>query len=222
MFRLGDIADVLVGATPSMAREPATYLRMSDIGEAGIARSWGAEAPAPSRGADIRLRTGDVVVRSKGRELAAALVHPVHSHAYPSADLYVVRLRTKEVDPGYLVALIRSPSAQQQLSAAVQGSGLVRLNREGLARLSIPCPPLEVQARIGQLAADAEAEIKIFDELRGLRSRLHTELLQRALEKARAEDGNPRQELTQGPADASAEGSPIHPGKQKGAPNMIT
>lgn len=191
MKRLSDISDISMGATPAPEGDEVRYLRLANVvgGQiVGDATSGG----SPIKGHDARLQIDDILVRGRGPDLSAAVVGERQVDAYPTVELYVVRVNKSVAEPAYVVAYINQPHIQADLAQGAQGTGFVRLNRPTLADLEIPLPPLVEQRMIGSLALEAQQELAILQEITERKKRLHSELLHRAMAKARAEDCNPQ------------------------------
>ena len=180
MRRLSDIAEITIGATPKAEGVGVSYLRLGNI-VAGQIVGEASDGPPPMKGHDSRLQPGDILVRGRGPDLSAAVVNACLAGAFPTIELYVVRVDPARVDPAYVVAYINQPLVQAELAQAAQGTGFVRLNRPTLASLAIPLPPLAEQRRIGSLARDAQREASILNEIAECKRQLHSEWLRLAI-----------------------------------------
>lgn len=201
MKRLADISDISMGATPAPEGDGARYLRLANVVDGQIVGD-AIEGGIPIKGFDAQLRIDDILVRGRGPDLTAAMVGEQHIEAYPTVELFLVRVDRQLAEPAYVVTYINQPQIQADLAQGAQGTGFVRLNRPTLADLQIPLPPMIEQRMIGSLALEAQQELAILQEIIGRRKRLHSELLHRAMAKARAEDGNPQHGRTNGLNDA--------------------
>ena len=180
MQQLSDIAEITIGATPKAEGEGFSYLRLGNIVAGQIVGEL-SNGPPPMKGHDSRLQPGDILVRGRGPDLSAAVVDAHHAGAFPTIELYVVRVDPARADPAYVVAYINQPLVQAELAQAAQGTGFVRLNRPTLASLEIPLPPLAEQRRIGSLARDAQREARILNEIAERKRQLHSEWLRLAI-----------------------------------------
>jgi hypothetical protein len=201
MQRLSDIAEITIGATPKAEGQGASYLRLGNI-VAGQFVGETSGGPPPMKGHDARLQAGDILVRGRGPDLSAVLTDARHAGAYPTIELYVVRIDPDRADPAYVVAHINQPLVQAELAQAAQGTGFVRLNRPTLADLAIPLPPLVEQRMIGSLAHEAQCEQSILQKIAERKKQLHSELLHLAMAKARAGEIHPQHERNTGLNDA--------------------
>ena len=180
MQRLSDIAEITIGATPKAEGDGFSYLRLGNV-VAGQIVGETSDGPPPMKGHDSRLQAGDILVRGRGPDLTATLLDARHAGAFPTIELYVVRIDPARADPAYVVAYINQPLVQAELAQAAQGTGFVRLNRPTLADLQIPLPSLAEQRRIGSLARDAQREASILNEIAERKRQLHSEWLRLAI-----------------------------------------
>ena len=67
------------------------------------------------------------------------------------ANVAVLRLKTQQLDPRYLILYLRSQSAMSQLRAARGGSAQSYLNTAALGEMRLPLPPLDEQRRAADL-----------------------------------------------------------------------
>jgi restriction endonuclease S subunit len=201
MKRLGDIADISLGATPAPEGDGARYLRLANIVNGQIVGD-AASGGRPVKGFDAQLQVGDILMRGRGPDLSAAIVGEQNLNAYPTVELFAIRVDRELAEAAYVVAYINQLHIQTTLAQGAQGTGFMRLNRPTLADLEIPLPPMIEQRMIGSLALEAQQELAILQEIMECRKRLHSELLHRAMAKARAENGNSRHGRITGLIDA--------------------
>lgn len=101
------------------------------------------------------LMSGDVLLRSKGNPMIAAVFT-----AAPIADLLticagsVIRLRpdSPALDPEYLVWFLNSDNGQAQMEQMKTGTNIPSLSPKRIGDLMIALPPIEVQRSIVELA----------------------------------------------------------------------
>jgi hypothetical protein len=193
MHALRDIGLLMVGATPGVTArttERARYVRAGDVHQDGKITAVG-DGAAPTRGRHARLAVGDVVLRSRGAP-AAAVVDAHSAGAYASNDMLIFRSDQTQVDPTYVAAFLNLPGTRDTLAAATQGTSPPRLSVQSLGALQVRVPSLEQQRRIAALAECMRAEQGVLEKLRELRGQLNQQILQRLLENAHDEGGNPR------------------------------
>jgi hypothetical protein len=201
MMPLATLSTISLGATPGGVGEGATYLRLSNIVDGRIVGTTQSGAP-PVKGWETRLRAGDILMRSRGPDLSAAVIGEGNHGCFATADVFVIRPDLQRVDPAYLATFLSLPATQAALAADAQGAIMARLNRPTLAQLAIPLPPLSQQRVIGELALAGARERELVHEIAELSHRLRQELLHRAMEKARTGEAIPRHGHIPGPNDA--------------------
>lgn len=87
-----------------------------------------------------------------------AQAHITHQYGFGSTEFHVVRARTDQVDPRYLVHFLRQDRIRQQGESRMTGSaGQRRVPEHFLAGLHIPLPPLPEQRRIAEILDKADA-----------------------------------------------------------------
>jgi restriction endonuclease S subunit len=174
MPRLAEIALVVIGVAPEPVRsEIARFIQIKDLDPAH--RSL-VEGQAPTVNRAIPVRTGDVLVASRGHAVTAVEADEDLIGAYATPDVYLVRPDPDRLDAAYLAAFLNRPTTARQLRAAKTGAMLPRVPKEGLLELIVPLPPTERQRKIGGLASAiarhlvlsaklAEAEATLFESL---------------------------------------------------------
>lgn len=193
MTRLQNLGELMIGATPGKAggnSSTVKYLRAGDIREGGFVADPG-RGPEPTRGRNVRLHVGDVVVRGRGLPVAAAVTDNVEG-AFPTNDVLLFRPDVSKIDAGFLAVFLNTPRSREALSAGSQGAALSRLSVQALGGVEIDLPPLERQRKIAALAMCMEDEQRLLERLRDLHRQLNQQILQRLLGNAHDEGGNPR------------------------------
>jgi hypothetical protein len=214
MMLLGNFAAVTMGATPPPEGDSSAYLRLSNVVSGSIVGDpyLGGE---PIKGVDGLLSVGDIIVRTRGPDLTAAIVRPDRAGVYATAELIVVRVDRAIADPAYVAAFINQRCVQAELAQGAQSSGLARLNRSALADLAISLPPFSNQRAIGVLALEAANENRLIREIAERRGQLQSELLHRVMEKARTGEITSRHGHITGPNDAPTSSTLQSAPKQK-------
>jgi hypothetical protein len=93
------------------------------------------------------LKHGDVLIQARGFRNPAAVV-TVEFPAISAPGLHVLRPDPKQVLPDYLAWCLNHPKTQATIASVAQGSHAPFIAKQTLARISIPIPPLAVQAQI--------------------------------------------------------------------------
>jgi hypothetical protein len=183
MLELREISSTLSGvAVQEVDGGPARFVRLSDLSDlkAGRIPALAAgEAPMVARA--LPIEEGDLIVGARGAATDICLARPGVLGAFVSLDLYLVRPDVSKVDPGYLVAILELPATQVLFAGGKQGSGLARLPKDALERVSIPLPPLPQQRLIAELAQSFSDEARLLKQLADLNSILGREAVARAI-----------------------------------------
>ena len=178
MMKLGDVAEIRTGVAFRKANEPSAdgthyVLQAKDVLEARLDLNDLPLIELGERGDRHELATGDVIMVSRGRTVAAPLGEI--DSAVPTVaagSVYVLRPKNAAVDPMYLAWTINRPGTQAQLQALAQGSHIPFVSKQSLAKLKIPVPPIEVQQTIGHVYGLSLREKDLMSQLSELRERL--------------------------------------------------
>lgn len=185
MLELRNIADIYSGLAVQAADGPARFVRLSDLSDLRSGRPprlATGEAPAVARALPIVV--GDLIVGARGPTTDVCLANHSVLGAFISLDLYLVRPDASRVDSEYLAAFLDLPGTQAVFAGGKQGSGLARLPKEALGKLTIPLPPIPAQRSIAELARCFRDEAELLQRLAALNSTLGREVLARAIRAA--------------------------------------
>ena len=119
-----------------------------------------------------RLRTGDVLLQTRGVRYPVALVNGDLEEAVAAAPLYVIRPKPNAIDPGYLVGFLSNPLTQHRMRQRATGTYVPQIARAELENFEIPVPPLGEQRRLADLARLIHREQKLAMSLADRRSEL--------------------------------------------------
>jgi type I restriction enzyme M protein len=164
---LGAIVEVIPGrvvALSDLDKSPVGdsqpgYVRIKDLGRGRIRGVTGwIRSPATFDEA-TRLRRDDVLLSRSGTVGKVALIRDRGVGAVPSAGLYILRPSSNEIDSRFLVAYLSSPVCQQWLAARRRGAAIQTINRDTLAQLPVPLPPLQLQALAANRFESAGADV---------------------------------------------------------------
>lgn len=99
------------------------------------------------------VRAGDVVFRSRGTSISAAVL-PRDFSSFAVAVMPVVILRTlnAKVLPEYIAWTINTPSAQDYFNSVTRDSTIPMIPRAALANFEIDLPDIDTQSLIAQTA----------------------------------------------------------------------
>lgn len=90
-----------------------------------------------------------------------------------NANLYVVELDERKVDPYYLRAFLESEEGQSRFKSITVGASVPSMGVKDLKAMRIPLPPMEEQKRIGQQCKAVLDEISLLkDQLESAKRRL--------------------------------------------------
>lgn len=157
MTRLADLTDILSGILPAKgSHKHAAYVQIKDLREPEGALLRG---PMPSARRATKIRPTDLLVPSRGNELAAFRPAPHMIDAFVGLDVYLVRPTSRRIDPDFLFFALNAPAAIRQLKASATAGALPRIPKRALEDVVLPLPPIVEQCRIARfsiLAADCE------------------------------------------------------------------
>ncbi len=186
MLELREIATAFSGlAVQETADGEARFVRLSDLSDmrSGRAPNLAAgEPPAVARA--LPIEEGDLIVGARGAATDVCLANHALLGAFVSLDLYLVRPDPSKVDPGYLAAFLDLPTTQAVFSSSKQGSGLARLPKDALEKISVPLPPMPQQRLIAALAQLFNDEAGLLKRLAELNSIFGCEAVARAIRAA--------------------------------------
>jgi type I restriction enzyme, S subunit len=172
------------------------YVELADINEKlGVIESAsiirGEEAPSRAR---MLLRRGDVILSTvEGSLDKAALVSSDHDSAIGSTGFFV--LRAKNVEPEYLLALIKSLIVREQMHCEASGTILAAVPPRALRNIVVPEIASDVRRNIAALVRESHSEQK-----KALQS---LELAKNALEVAIEKGEDAAMALSSAPARAA-------------------
>ncbi len=129
-----------------------------------------------------RVRTGDLVFRSRGQTFSAAIVAVDPGPAVVAAPLFRIRVADPKVLPEYLQWFINQPPSLAFLASRAKGTAQKMIDRQALEDLEIVVPPVERQRAVVELAALAEREKSLMEKLARNRYQYVSAILMRRAE----------------------------------------
>jgi hypothetical protein len=121
---------------------------------------------------------GDVVFRSRSASMSAAVIDtPLPLPALAVLPLMILRPDPQVLSGAYLAWAINQEPSQRYFEESAQGTSLQMVSRASLENLDIAVPGLDTQERILQIAALAERERDLADQLSLKRHELIRRLL---------------------------------------------
>lgn len=157
MRRLASITEILSGILPGRDTvEQATYVQIKDLREADGSLICG---PVPSAKRATRIQPTDLLVPSRGNQLAAFRPTSRMVGAFVGLDVYLVRPMSRHIDPDFLFVALNDVAAARQLKSSATAGALPRIPKQALEDLLLPLPSIDEQrkiARVSMLAATCE------------------------------------------------------------------
>ena len=193
-MKLADYGEVRSGSLHDRSGTGGYYVLVSDLTRRGLNNGCLAEGGVPQKsGAAAALAPGDVVVGLRGASNVAAVVPSLEFACgliFATLDVGIVR-QSYRILPAYLAWFLNRPKTQAIFSSERMGSGAPRLPLSALQELIVPVPSLKRQATIAALAADAQRESDLIENIQQARQRLLDELLRQAADEGPAPGINP-------------------------------
>jgi restriction endonuclease S subunit len=182
MPRLAETAMILTGVAPGpVGTDVARFIQIKDL---DASRRALVDGQRPTVNRAIPVRTGDVLLASRGERVSAVVADSGLIGAYVTPDVYLIRPDPGRLDPCYLAAFLNRPSTSMQLKASKKGAMLPRVPKEALSELPVPLPPMERQRAIGGLASSISQHVDLSAKLLNKEARLFESLLDRAVASA--------------------------------------
>lgn len=98
------------------------------------------------------LKHGDVIFAGKGNKNFAWCYKNHFGEAVASTTFFVITPNRGEVLPEYLAAIFNHSSGQAQITQLGLGSNIKSIRKSELEDMKIPVPPLELQAKVADIA----------------------------------------------------------------------
>lgn len=127
-----------------------------------------------------QVRPGDVLLVCRGPSLRTALVTEPVSGAITSSNLLILRSRG-EILPQALLAWLRTPSGQSELSSRQHSSTVSLLRVKDVESVAVPIPSSLVQQQIAALIECADDGYRAGIRAAGLRRRIAYEAIEKTL-----------------------------------------
>jgi len=131
------------------AQDISRDFRISNEGIVYVAR------PPGSQGQSAIVSNGDLLIVITGATVGRVAVYDDrYSPGLVSQHVAVCRIPPASFLPSFALWGLKGPSGQKQLLGSKYGQGKPGLNLDQVRRLSLPCPPIDVQVKIvGELDA---------------------------------------------------------------------
>jgi len=182
MKRLRDIAEVLSGVLPPKGGDRyAAYVQIKDLRDP---ESELLRGPAPRAKRATKIAANDLLVPSRGDDIAAFRPWPNLIGAYVGLDVYLIRPALRRVDPDFLLVAINDLHAARQLKASATGGALPRIPKQALEDVLLPLPPMDEQRAIGRIGILATACERLQCQRMAAEAKLNAALVSRLLRTA--------------------------------------
>jgi len=169
---LGEVAEIQIGPFGSLLHKSdyieggVAVINPMHIAPNGISADSSFSVPA-SKANELKrylLHPGEVIMGRRGEMGRCAVVQNDHAGMICGTGSMKIIPHAHQLNPEYLVHMLRTPKARSELENAASGVTMLNLNAKALANIQIPLPPLEEQKRIAGILDQADA-------LRRLRTR---------------------------------------------------
>ena len=117
------------------------------------------------------LNKGDVLFAAKGTKNFAAWYNNNEIHAVASTTFFVIRLRNKNVLPGYLMWFLNHPNTQLLLKKHAKGSSITSIPKIALSDLEILVPDIKTQKIILKIQTPRNKERKLRQQIEHLKEK---------------------------------------------------
>ncbi|MBT1690165.1 restriction endonuclease subunit S [Dawidia soli] len=137
------------------------------------------------------LHAGDVLFLAKGANNYALAYTPVLPRVIPASAFFILRPNLQKVDPGYLAWYINQAPVQQYLKAHAVGKHTPNINKDVLARITLPVPPLARQQTIAAIDRLRREEMLLLRTIQARRAELIARQLLTAVSTPAADGPRP-------------------------------
>jgi restriction endonuclease S subunit len=125
------------------------------------------------------LGKGDILFRARYTPNVAVMIEKDLEPTIAASPIIMIRVKPKQIDPGYLVWFLNHPLGQAQIERKSRGSNLQMVNKSALADVEIDLPPMQIQQQIAEVARLQRQERKLVEEIAEKRQQfLDTALMQ--------------------------------------------
>jgi hypothetical protein len=171
IVRLAEVADISAGhplrsGVDDLAPGGVAVVQMRNVDpDRGV--DWAGLAAVelpPARKTDF-LKRGDVIFSTRGARNYGVVLAVVPVPAVCSPHFFVIRTRSRRVDPDFLAWQINQAPAQEYFQREATGSHILNIKREVLERLEVVVPPLAQQVAIAAFAEAARWEKQLMSAL---------------------------------------------------------
>lgn len=158
--KIKNVAEVSTGFTArgkiAVGSQGHLFVQLKDIGAGDSINSI--EINALERSADLDYKEahlvaeGDLIFRSRGHVLVAAVVPPIAEPVGIISPLIRLCVDHSQAMPEFLCWVINNTPGQSYFSSQAAGSAVKMIGKSALVEMEVPLPALEVQKRIVELS----------------------------------------------------------------------
>lgn len=157
-------------------------VQMKDLDGAVVALESLDTIHAPLPKEELLIKSGDIVLRSRGLNTSAALIRTSEIDAVVMAPLFHIRAKKSVIEPEYLLWYLNRPATQNYLGTQLKGTTLKMLGKRELMELEILLPELNVQRRIVSIAGLMKREHELCESIMIKRAHLAQKFLENAIQ----------------------------------------
>jgi hypothetical protein len=118
-----------------------------------------------SKVAPYEVESGNVLFLSRGENPWAVAIGELPLTCIVPSSFYILRLDRDRILPEYLAWFLNSAAALTALKSIMRGSNISFISKMDLQELSVPVPPLLVQAQITDLNSLCDHERELLNKL---------------------------------------------------------
>lgn len=184
---LKDIAEIQAGYSFREGITPiddgsVRVIQIKDIGSFGdVLEDDLAAVDADNLKNDFFVRSGDVLLTTRGASRRAAAVGETMESTIFVAQIFAIRNLDKRVLPDYLAWYLNQPPAQEHFDTFTSGATIQNVRKDVLAALPVDVPSIETQRLVLEIVELRRRETSLIKEIESKRSALVNETLIRAI-----------------------------------------
>lgn len=168
-------------SAPGAGEGVVLYVQIKDLRPNGAPATMG---PVPTAKRAAPIESTDLLVPSRGEEVAAVRASQAMVGGYVALDVYLVRPDLARVDPDYLLVALNSGTALKQFKTAATVGTLPRIPKHALEDVVLPLPSRTAQDKIAKIGALAQRFEAMQRQKAEAEARLHATVLSRILDSA--------------------------------------
>ena len=127
------------------------------------------------------VQPGDILLPARGEYYQASVLQG-EEQVIATGQLFVLRLTSKAITPGYLGWYMNQSTAQHYFRTHRSGTSMPMLNKQSLGALPVVVPPLAIQEKIVSVQRCWEQEKQLTEQLLNNREQMLKGIFQQLLE----------------------------------------